>query len=125
MLRQFAAAWLVFFLFWGWWHGVVRGRVEWGLALAGLAVIGGVMGLAKPASLRWVFVGWMMVAYPIGWLISQVLLLILFYCMFTAVALLMRVRGRDALGLRPAPDQASFWLPKQTPLDVRRYFRQY
>lgn len=125
ILRQFALAWLVFFLAWAAWHGVYRGRTEWGMALAAIAALGGVAGLLRPPLLRWIFVGWMMVAFPIGWLISQLMLLMLFYGMFTPVAFVMRLRGRDALALRPVNGKASFWLRKETPLDVRSYFRQY
>ena len=125
VLRQFAAAWLVFFLAWAAWHGLHKGRTEWGVALAALAVVIGVAGLAKPPLVRWIFVTWMMLAFPIGWLVSQVMVVILFYGIFTPVALVMRLRGRDALGLKPGAGKSSFWLRKETPLDVRSYFRQY
>ena len=66
-----------------------------------------------------------MLAFPMGWVISQVMLGILFYGMFTPVAFLLRWRGRDALGLKPPPGKASFWVRKEMPLDVRSYFRQF
>ena len=125
MLRQFAAAWLVFFLGWALWQALRHGRTGLGIGLGALALVVGGAGLARPALLRWIFVGWMMLAFPIGWLLSQVMLILLFYGIFLPVALIMRLRGRDALGLKPGAGQPTFWLPKQTPLDVRSYFRQY
>ena len=125
MLRQFAGAWLVFFLCWAAWMGFKKGNAGPGSALAVVAVVVGVAGLIKPSLLRWIFVAWMVLAFPIGWLISLVMLLILFYGVFTPVALLLRWRGRDALRLKQPASGTSFWLDKHTPLDVRSYFRQY
>jgi hypothetical protein len=52
-------------------------------------------------------------------------LLLLFYGLITPVALFFRVRGRDPLRRKGAPAATTFWLPKDTPQDVRSYFRQY
>mgnify|MGYP001438334408 CR=1 FL=1 len=124
-LRQFAAAWLVFFLAFGAHQYLVRRHPMAGLVLMGFALVIGLPGLIKPAAVRWLFVGWMVVAFPIGWLISQLMLLIMFYGLITPVALFFRLRGRDLLRRKPAPPGASYWLPKATPHDVRSYFRQY
>ena len=124
-LRQFAAAWLVFFLSGAAVQWFSRGHKPAGAALAALAIVGAAAGLFRPSLLRWVFVGWMMLAFPIGWLVSQLMLVVLFYGVFTPVAWCLRIRGRDALGLKPGSGKASFWLPKEPPLDLRRYFRQY
>jgi hypothetical protein len=123
-LRQFAGLWLVFFLALAavkGWHG----HRQAGLALAALAVLAGVPGLIRPALVRWVFVGWMVLAFPIGWLVSQLALAVLFYGIFTPVGLWFRLRGRDPLGRRSPPKPDSYWTEKRTPEDLRRYFRQY
>jgi hypothetical protein len=123
-LRQFAGAWLVFFLAFGAHQFLVRKHPAAGLVLMGLAVAIGLLGLIKPPAVRWLFVGWMILAFPIGWTISLLMLLLMFYCVLTPVALVFRLRGRDLLHRKPA-EAASFWLPKQMPQDVRSYFRQY
>ncbi len=125
ILRQFAGAWLVFFLALGAHQYFAKGHQSLGLALAALAVLGGGAGLAWPAALRWIFVGWLVVAFPIGWLVSQAMLALMFYVVLTPIAVVLRLRGRDSLCRRPAPGQPSFWVPKETPKDVRGYFRQY
>ena len=124
-LRQFAVAWLVFFLAAGAHRYFARGQHEIGIALGGVAVAVGLLGLARPAGVRWLFVTCMVLAFPIGWLVSQVMLLLMFYLIITPVSLLFRVQGRDPLARKPAPNRATFWQPKQTPEDVRSYFRQY
>ena len=124
-LRQFAALWLVCFLALGATQYFVRNRPLLGLTLAAAAVMLGIPGLMRPSLLRWVFVACMVVTFPIGWLLSLLVLLALYFLVFTPVAALLRLRGRDVLGRTPAPERDSFWEPKNTPLDVRGYFRQY
>jgi len=124
-LRQFAAAWLVLFLAFGAHQYFGKDHQRTGIVLSALAVVIGCAGLLKPAAVRWIFVGWMVLAFPIGWLVSQILLIMLFYLVLTPVAMLFRWRGRDLLARKPSVGRSSFWLPKQTPEDVRSYLRQY
>jgi hypothetical protein len=124
-LRQFAAAWLVFFLAYGIFEWLARGHTRAGLVLCILAVVVGPVGWFRPPAIRWLFVGWMTLAFPIGWAVSQLALLVLFYGMLTPMGLFFRMRGRDMLGRKPAPSRQSFWIPKTTPSDVRSYLRQY
>jgi hypothetical protein len=125
VLRQFAALWLVCLLALGASQYFAKGRPPLGLALAAAAVLIGLPGLIQPSLLRWLFVACTVLAFPIGWLISLVMLLILYFLVLTPVAVLFRLRGRDLLGRKPAPERSSFWEPKQTPRDLHSYFRQY
>ena len=125
VLRQFAALWLGGGLTLGGCEYFVRERPLLGMALAAAAVLVGLPGLFRPALLRWVFIAGMVLAFPIGWCLSTLLLLLLYFLVLTPVALWFRLRGRDWLGRKPAPEQLSFWEPKLTPQDLRRYFRQF
>ena len=123
-LRQFAAGCLLFFPAVGAYQYIHHGRHQLGAILFAIGLAIGPLGLIKPAAVRWVFVVWMALAFPIGWVVLQVMLVVLFYLVLTPAALLFRLRGRDLLA-RKKPETASFWLPKQIPEDVRSYFRQY
>jgi hypothetical protein len=123
-LRQFAAAWLIFFMAFGAHQYLVRHHSGVGLGLMGMAVVIGALGLMKPATVRWIFVGWMVLAFPIGWAVSELMLLLMFYAILTPVAVLFRMRGRDLLRRRRLAE-ATFWLPKHTPEDLRSYLQQY
>jgi Saxitoxin biosynthesis operon protein SxtJ len=74
---------------------------------------------------RPVFVGWMIAAFPIGWLVSKVLTAALFFTVFTPIALIFRLLGRDALMLRRDPDRPTYWTPKPPTTDPRRYLREF
>ena len=91
-----------------------RGRRTVGVALAiGALVVGGI-GLVRPMAIRFIFTGWMIAAFPIGWTISRVVLAATFYALFTPVAFIFRLMGRDALRLHRG-DPQSHWLAQSRP----------
>jgi hypothetical protein len=124
-LRSFARIWFpLFVLLLGgmiWWRAEsLRGaEIVWGAgAVVALAV------LASPQVAKWVFVTLIVVTYPIGYVVSTVVLAILFYLLFTPIALGMRLAGRDALRLRTRAERSN-WTPYEQVDDAERAFRQY
>ena len=124
-LRQFAGIWLVFFLGMALFQAVVRGRTNLGLSIGALAMVVGLAGLTRPEWVRLIYVGWMVLAFPIGWTVSQVILLIMYYGVFTPIGLIFRLIGRDAMQRARRADLESYWTPKPAPADVRSYFKQF
>src|SRR4051794_26694700 len=116
-LRQFAGLWLLFFVGWGCWMGWVGGGSD-ALVVLAIGVLIAVPGLLAPRLIRPLFVGWMCLVFPIGWVVSHVLLGFLFYGLFTPLGLFFRLIGRDALALRPRPGQNTYWLPRSISNDV-------
>jgi hypothetical protein len=124
-LRQFA--WIVlpgFVAFFGavlWWRtgNMANAAVAWG--------IGAVVALAALSSrevARQLFVGLQVVTYPIGLVVSTVVLALLFYAIFTPLAVVMRLAGRDALRLQQR-DASTLWVPYEQKDDPADAFRQY
>ncbi len=124
-LRQFAGMWTLFFGGLACWQGLVRDNTTVAWILAGLALAVGPLGLIKPQAIRLVFVGAMLLAFPIGWLVSRVILALIFYGLITPVGLVLRLTRRDPLCRGYRPDLESYWQPKPMPTDVRSYFRQF
>lgn len=124
LLRQFAGLWLIFFAGLACHEAFWRDRPILALVFAVLAAIFGPLGLIRPKAIRWLFVGWMVLAFPIGWTVSHLLLAILFYGVFTPVALCFRLMGRDVLCRQSRPGQGTYWTPKASVTDLRGYFRQ-
>jgi hypothetical protein len=123
-LRQFGVLCAVVFGAWGGWFLSQGDRGLVTVCLISVAIIGGVLGWMRPQWLRPVFVGWMILVFPIGWLVSHLLLAVLFYGVFTPLGFLLRLSGKDPLRLR-RPVVDSFWQDKPIVTDLRRYFRQY
>lgn len=104
-----------------WWRFELRtaALVAWGVgALTAVAVV------ASPAVARRVFVGLLIVTYPIGLVVSTVALAILFYLVFTPIGWVMRLGGRDPLRLR-ARGETTMWQATTADDDPRRAFRQF
>jgi hypothetical protein len=124
-LRQFAGLSLVFFGGFAVWQAVVRGQTGLAAIFASLAVTIGLVGLTRPQWVRLIYVGWMVLAFPIGWTISQIMLALMFAGLFAPIGLVFRLRGRDPLQRARCPDRESFWEPKPESADLRRYFQQF
>jgi hypothetical protein len=125
LLRQFAGLFLVVFLALAGWR-VWQGEADaWALGLGGLALAVGIAGLLYPPAVRFIYTGWMIVAFPIGWTISRLALALMFFTVITPVALFFRLVGRDELQLQRRDPGASCWSPKHGPEGVRQYLRQF
>ena len=96
-----------------------------GLAL--LAAAGGLLALALawPMGLRPLHLALTAAGLPIGFVVSYVLLAAVYFGLFTPIALLFRLVGRDALARRFDRSAATYWQPHRPTTDVRRYFRQF
>ena len=124
-LRQFAVLWLLFFVTLALWRAWSGQRGIGVGVLAGLGLSIGALGWIWPGAIRPLFTGWMMAAFPLGWAISRLILGLLFYGLFTFVALLFRMMGRDLLRLKRQQGVESYWMPKQSVTDSGKYLRQF
>lgn len=124
-LRQFAGLWLVCFGGLAAWEWFGRHHTSLATVLAVLALTIGPLGLAWPRLLRPIYVAWMVLAFPIGWTVSQSIVGLMFYGLFTPIGLVFRLIGRDPLHRARRPVLETYWTPKSTPADPRRYFKQF
>jgi Saxitoxin biosynthesis operon protein SxtJ len=94
----------------------------------GLWVAGAVLTVAyvaAPRLRRPLYVGMSRAVYPIGWLLSHVILLAVFLFVVTPVALLLRVLRHDPMQRRFDSSVPSYWVPHRPAGDPRRYFQQF
>jgi FtsH-binding integral membrane protein len=101
-----------------------RGHEKRALVAAVIAAIIGLIGAFLPKALRSIFVGLSILSFPIGWTVSWIVLAVVFYCVLTPFALIMRIGGRDPLRLRDQPHEHSLWTVRTEPDDAS-YFRQF
>ena len=88
-----------------------------------LGVLLFVIGLPCPEAIRLPYVVIMAVTLPIGWLISNLLLRIIYYGVFTPLGLWFRLIRRDPLLLRRSRIE-SYWREYSRADDVAGYYRQ-
>ena len=101
-------------------HWLIRGDLAtWPFYVSGAFFV---LSLAAPAALKPVFVVWMKFAEVLNWIMTRLLLGIVFFLMITPMRLLMRIFSDDPLKRRFEPEAASYWEePDEQPDDPARY----
>ena len=84
------------------------------------------LGLILPRALRWIYVGWMSVAFVLGFVMAHVILTLFFVLVITPIGLLARLVGKDFLKLKLDRDAKTYWTPREvkpkSPADYERQF---
>jgi hypothetical protein len=89
-------------------------------------IAGGILaiaGLMAPRAIRPLHNGLLRLTYPIGFVLSYVLLSAVYFLVFTPIGLLVRL-FYDPMSRRFERPAASYWTPHQ-PDPQERYFRQF
>lgn len=114
----------IVFLVVGWLAG--RG---WNLGLplriGGYGTAAGLVFLLVPAIARPFYVVWYALACTIGLVVSNVLVTLVFFVIFTGIGLAMRMLGRRPLDIAVDRSSGTYWIDNGPPPDVGRYLRQF
>ena len=108
--------------------GVMYSRsagVEFGVPVVIVTTCVGLIGAIFPPIVRPVYVVWMAAVFPIGWVVSHLLMIVIFYLVIAPIGLMMRLLGHDPMHRRIDRDANSYWLSKPPNRDIKRYFRQF
>lgn len=103
-----------------WKHGVT----SFALVLAGLSAGLALLAWANPLVYRPVFSVWMVLVFPVGWMMSRLILAMVYFVILTPIGLFLRWRGHDPLSLKDA-EKKTYWEKKDAAVPARRYLRQY
>jgi len=93
-------------------------------ALLAAAVLPAVLAAAAPRALRPLYVVLTALGLPIGFVMSYVFLGVVYFGLFTPIALIFRLVGRDALSRKFDREASTYWRPHRATKEIRRYFRQ-
>jgi hypothetical protein len=125
-LRQFSLLW--FPAFWA-----MVGMILWrrfdlfpvAVVLWSAAGVLGILGGIRPPLMRRVYVGMSLATYPIGWVVSHLVLGIVYYLVITPIGLAMRLIGRDPMQRRFDRSAPTYWIARDPEPAKERYFKQY
>ena len=120
-LRQFGIICLVALPAVGWLWG---GGTTTILVLASIGLALALIGIAEPAILKPVFLVLTLVATPIGMVIGELAMLLIYFLVFLPFGLVFRLVQRDALQLRVDRKRKTYWQPKKQPQNVTSYYHQ-
>ena len=68
---------------------------------------------------------WMSLVYPIGWVISHVILIAIYFFVFTPTAWILRLAGSDPMQRQMDRGAISYWVRHHQPYEPLRYFKQF
>lgn len=124
-LRLFGASLSLLFtvlgsLLWFHWQARTAGVVLWVLAAVLCVTYYACQSIQKP-----LYRAWITLMFPAAWLMSALVLGILYFGLVTPIGWMTRLAGRDPLQRRP-PREGTYWIarPPGSP-PKSRYFRQY
>lgn len=122
-LRSFAVAMLIGFAA----LGLLTAWRERGVETPSLVLwtVGAVLATASqiPGLGRLAYLAVYIPSSLIGFVVSRVLLTLVFFVVFMPIGLLLRLAGKDLLSLRP--DAKPVWQPHPAETERKRYYRQY
>ncbi len=85
-----------------------------------------VLGLAVPVVLKPVYRVWMALAVVLGFIMTRVILSVVYYLVMTPIGLAMRLFGKDPMHRRIDPEASSYWIEKsyddESPERLEKYY---
>ena len=84
------------------------------------------LGLILPASLKYVYKAWMSMAVVMGFIMTKIIMVIIFYLIVTPIGLIASITGKKFLDMKIDPSANSYWLTRdQAPKVKADYERQF
>lgn len=124
-LRLFAGLQIVFFAFIAWTVWKRSGSITVAAWIVAISVITGVIGWMAPAAIRWIYLGWMIAVFPVGWVVSHTIIAAVYFLVIMPIGLMLRLSGRDPLKRGFEASAATYWTVRPPMPDKSRYFRQF
>ena len=111
-LKTFALIWSSIFLVVGLWPLLNDEKVRvWGMVVA---LIFTTIAFTKPLILSSFYKVWVRFGEVIGGVISKVIMMILFYVMFTPIAFILKLLGKDLLNKKIDKNASTYWVTRET-----------
>jgi polyferredoxin len=121
-LRKFGIGLFVLLAVFGaisYWKGGAAYNYLFPTAVAALAVA-----LIIPIALKYIYLPWMALATVIGWVMTRLILITLFFLILTPISLIMRLAGKDLLDEKLQPHRQSYWVPRDKKTTTKEELQQ-
>jgi hypothetical protein len=92
---------------------------------AGLALLTALLSVVYPKGNRFIYVGLAVITYPIGFVLSYVIMGLLFFGIIAPTSMALRIVGHDPLHRRYDPEASSYWSACRPAREKSAYFKQF
>jgi len=93
--------------------------------LGGLALLSALFSAVYPKANLPIYQGLTILSYPIGFVLSYVIMGTLFYLMLAPVGLFFKLTGRDPLARKWEPEAETYWQDARPMRPADSYFKQF
>jgi hypothetical protein len=105
--------------------GLGEARMPVVITLTALGTIALLFSLVAPNANRVLYVGLTLLAFPIGFVLSYVIMGVLYFLVIGPIAVMFRLFGKDPMHRGYDPDAPTYWSTARPPRDKESYFHQY
>jgi hypothetical protein len=105
--------------------GLGEARLPVVTAFVAVGSIALLFSLVWPRANRILYVGLTLLAFPIGFVLSYLIMGILFFLIIGPIAVVFRLFGRDSMHRGYDPSAPTYWSVARPPRDKESYFHQY
>ncbi|WP_298865260.1 SxtJ family membrane protein [uncultured Gimesia sp.] len=82
-------------------------------------------GLISPQHIQPIYITWMVLFYPVRWIVSCLLIAMVYYLVIFPIGMTLRICGHDLVARRFDSEATSYWKVKKTIRQEKDYFRQF
>ena len=105
--------------------GLGSAREPVAIAFGALAAMAGLFSLVYPKANLPIYLGLTIATYPIGFVLSYLIMGTLFYLIIAPIGLLVRTFSHDPMARETLPDAASYWEDAPGARPHASYFKQF
>ena len=99
-------------------------RGEAGLVLCGVGLAVLLCGLTVPKVLHYPYKGWMRLSLILGFLMTHLILSLMYYFVFTPIGVVMRMFGKDFLHKQFDKNATTYWIKKEQKVYVKERYEK-
>lgn len=99
--------------------------IHWIVIINSLGIIVFLCSLVSARVTRIIYLGMTLLTYPIGFAISFLILAAFYFLIITPVGFVFRLTGKDPLLRNFDHSAKSYWLKRQPPDKLERYYHQF
>lgn len=98
---------------------------QWVLLISAAGLLVFILSLISTKLVKPIYVSLQLITFPIGLVISFVIMAAFYYLILTPVGLFFKLIGRDLLNRKFDRQTKTYWVRYNPPDSVRRYFKQF
>jgi len=90
------------------------------ILIAGIVVL--FLGTIIPITIKPLFIGFSYLGFVLNWIMTRVILIILFYLIFTPIGIISRLFGKQFLNTKFDKSKKSYWIDRKESVNYEKQF---